>query len=158
MKPFFILALSLGFALVQVAGAEDQPKKKKAAATKTTSANTAAAAAHAPATVHQNAQTQRKLSNPSFHQSVNANAQNSRIERNNRAANTNTQINTQQRFNRQKTEAVAKRNNQVSTASRQTLQNRVTFAQAVRLHRREFHNRDWWRQNHTRIILIGGGY
>ena len=65
---------------------------------------------------------------------------------------------TQQRFNRQKTEAVAKRNNQVSTASRQTLQNRVTFAQAVRLHRREFHNRDWWRQNHTRIILIGGGY
>jgi hypothetical protein len=158
MKPFFILALSLGFALVQVAGAEDQPKKKKAAAAKTASAHATAAAARAPATVHRNVQTQRNLSNPSFHQSVNANVQNSHIEKNNRAANTNTQINTQQRFNRQKTEVVAERNNRVSTASRQTLRNGVNFAEAVRLHRREFHNRDWWRYNHTRIILIGGGY
>ncbi|MEP6685260.1 MAG: peptidoglycan-binding protein [Verrucomicrobiota bacterium] len=30
--------------------------------------------------------------------------------------------------------------------------------QAFRTYRSEWHERDWWRHNHTRIILVGGGY
>jgi hypothetical protein len=34
-----------------------------------------------------------------------------------------------------------------------SLRNRVSFSQAVSLHRNEFHDRDWWRQ-HFRIVII----
>jgi len=34
-----------------------------------------------------------------------------------------------------------------------SLRNRISFSQAVNLHRHEFHDRDWWRQ-HFRIVII----
>ncbi len=34
-----------------------------------------------------------------------------------------------------------------------TLRNRISFSQAVSLHRQEFHDRDWWRR-HFRIVII----
>jgi hypothetical protein len=35
---------------------------------------------------------------------------------------------------------------------------RVGFADAVRLHRHEFHNRDWWRSHFDTIVFVNGGW
>jgi Putative peptidoglycan binding domain len=36
--------------------------------------------------------------------------------------------------------------------------NRSTYFDALRRHRHEWHNRDWWRQHCNTIVLVGGGY
>jgi len=57
--------------------------------------------------------------------------------------NVNTSLQNRQRFN----ESVTARN------SRAISRNRVSFSEAVALHRHEFHDRDFWRR-HFRIVII----
>lgn len=39
-----------------------------------------------------------------------------------------------------------------------TNNNRLSFADATRLHRGEFHSRDWWRSHFDTIVFVNGGW
>jgi hypothetical protein len=39
-----------------------------------------------------------------------------------------------------------------------SLRNRVSFSQAVNLHRHEFHDRDWWRRNFKIVIINNNAF
>jgi len=51
---------------------------------------------------------------------------------------------------------VTVRGNQNVTINRN--QTRVSFNQAVSLHRHEFHSRDWWRSHFDTIVCVNGGW
>jgi len=40
----------------------------------------------------------------------------------------------------------------------QSKNNRSSYFDALRRHRHEWHNRDWWRQHCNTIVFVGGGY
>jgi hypothetical protein len=40
----------------------------------------------------------------------------------------------------------------------QSRNNRLNYFDALRCHRHEWHDRDWWRQHFSTIVLVGGGY
>jgi len=42
--------------------------------------------------------------------------------------------------------------------NRQGKDNRLSYFNALRCHRGEWHNRDWWRQNCNTIVFVTGGY
>jgi Putative peptidoglycan binding domain len=42
--------------------------------------------------------------------------------------------------------------------NRKDRDNRLSFSDARRCHWHEWHNRDWWCQHFTQIVLVGGGY
>jgi hypothetical protein len=42
--------------------------------------------------------------------------------------------------------------------NQQTGRNRFSYSDALRRHRREWHNRDWWRQHCNTIVFVSGGY
>ncbi len=47
---------------------------------------------------------------------------------------------------------------QLATWNQQTGRNRFSYSDALRRHRHEWHNRDWWRQHCSTIVFVGGGY
>src|SRR5437773_7371950 len=49
--------------------------------------------------------------------------------------------------------ALNERERNVTVNENANLRNRMTFSQAVSLHRHEFHNRDWWRR-HFQVVII----
>ena len=42
--------------------------------------------------------------------------------------------------------------------AKSTRNNRLSYAEAVRRYRHERHDRAWWKQHFTTIVLVGGGY
>ena len=61
-----------------------------------------------------------------------------------------------QRFTRN----LAKRETMQSapTWNKQGRNNRFSYWDALRTHRHEWHDRDWWRQHCTNIVFVSGGY
>ena len=49
--------------------------------------------------------------------------------------------------------ALNERERNVTVNQNANLRNRISFSQAVSLHRHEFHNRDWWRR-HFQVVII----
>jgi len=50
------------------------------------------------------------------------------------------------------------RNLAVNRGRNMTSNNRLSFADATRLHRGEFHSRDWWRSHFDTIVFVSGGW
>src|SRR2546430_835017 len=166
------LALALTAQGEQVQGSANADAKAKARST---------AKVHATTSAKTNATmsmpTHRNMSGTRFHQQMNANAtlNRSNIGMNrvrahnerNVTVNQNTSLRSRQRFdesprargslatNRERNMTV-NRNRNVTVNQNQNVvinRNRVSFSEAVNLHRHEFHDRDFWRR-HFRIVII----
>jgi hypothetical protein len=167
---------SLAWALTaqgeQVQGSANVDAKAKARST---------AKVHATTSAKTNATTsmrsRRNMSDTRFRDQMNANANinrnNMRTNRvrthneRNMAVNQNTSLRSRQRFNEsgrarsslatnRKRNMTLNRNRNVTVNQNQNVvinRNRVSFSEAVNLHRHEFHDRDFWRR-HFRIVII----
>jgi len=166
------LALALTAQGEQVQGSANADAKAKARST---------AKVHATTSAKTNATTSmpthRNISGTRFHQQMNANAtlDRSNIGMNrvrahnerNVTVNQNTSLRSRQRFNEsarargslatnRERNMTVNRNRNVTVNQNQNVvinPNRVSFSEAVNLHRHEFHDRDFWRR-HFRIVII----
>jgi len=61
-----------------------------------------------------------------------------------------------QRFTRNLTKRETMQN--APTWNKQGRNNRFSYSDALRSHRHEWHDRNWWRQHCTNIVFVSGGY
>jgi len=142
MKTILALIFCLGLGLAQVVHAEDttQQRAKKKARKPTPAPQRAMEHAAKPG------------------RSAQQNAAAAQMQR----SNTSRQLNTNMRtapappqVNRSRTAVVPEnQKTRVTTQNNVVVRNRTSFAEAVRLHPREFHGRDWWIRHHTRFIFV----
>ena len=88
---------------------------------------------------------------------------NRRVTSRNRVEN-NAGVNRERNFrtNRERNFAVNRERNMRVSPNRNVTVNRnerrISFNQAVNLHRNEFHSRDWWRSHFTTIVFVNSGW
>ena len=149
------------------------------------SSETAAPARMTARTMARPAATQRRVSTAPFRQRTNANATvrsnnntTARFREGNRQVTSrgrvenNVAVNRERNFrtNRERNFAVNRERNMGVNSNRTVTVNsnqnvtinrnerRISFNQAVNLHRNEFHSRNWWRSHFTTIVFVNSGW